>query len=86
MCLKKVLRNMMTKDRWRRGGGGTLGGGDVGALGALGDESCCLGDGVLESSSVKSTNNCIGEMMLIFGLLEALEMEALVDAMVVDRE
>ncbi|GJZ71094.1 putative ribonuclease H-like domain-containing protein [Tanacetum coccineum] len=66
----------------RAGGGGTLGGGDVGALGILGDESCCFGDGVLVSSWVKSTNNCFGRMMLIFGLLEALEMEALVDAMV----
>ncbi|GKC51795.1 hypothetical protein Tco_1074540 [Tanacetum coccineum] len=45
-------------------------GGLEGALGALGDESLSLGDGVFVSS-----------MMLIFGLLEALEMEALVDAM-----
>ncbi|GJT75734.1 hypothetical protein Tco_1042459 [Tanacetum coccineum] len=34
---------------------------------------------------VKSINNCFGGMMLIFGLLEALEMEALVDAMDVDN-
>ncbi|GJU09009.1 hypothetical protein Tco_1125439 [Tanacetum coccineum] len=34
---------------------------------------------------VKSTNNYFGEMMLIFDLLEALEMEALVDAMDVDN-
>ncbi|GJV24169.1 hypothetical protein Tco_1376864 [Tanacetum coccineum] len=49
-----------------------FGGGDVG------------GDGVFVSSWVKSTNNCFGGMMLIFGLLEALEMEALVDAMDID--
>ncbi|GKC98253.1 hypothetical protein Tco_1168528 [Tanacetum coccineum] len=52
-----------------------------GALGALGDEFGSLGDGVFVSSWVKSTNNCFGGMMLIFGLLETLEMEALVDAM-----
>ncbi|GJS56605.1 hypothetical protein Tco_0157076 [Tanacetum coccineum] len=34
---------------------------------------------------VKSTNNCFGGLMLIFDLLEALEMEALVDAMDVDN-
>ncbi|GJQ93235.1 hypothetical protein Tco_0004374 [Tanacetum coccineum] len=33
---------------------------------------------------VKSTNNCFGGMMLIFGLLEALDMEALVDVMDID--
>ncbi|GKD61869.1 reverse transcriptase domain-containing protein [Tanacetum coccineum] len=32
-------------------------------------------------NDVESTNNCFGGMMLNFGLLEALEMEALVDAM-----
>ncbi|GJU13423.1 hypothetical protein Tco_1135819 [Tanacetum coccineum] len=53
----------------------------LGALGALGDEFGSLGDGVFVSSWVKSTNNCFGGMMLIFGLLETLEMEALVDAM-----
>ncbi|GKC70338.1 hypothetical protein Tco_1116221, partial [Tanacetum coccineum] len=42
-----------------------------GALGALGDEIGCLGDGVFVSSWVKSTNNCLGGMMLNFGLLEA---------------
>ncbi|GJR75648.1 hypothetical protein Tco_0088013 [Tanacetum coccineum] len=51
-----------------------------GALGALGDKIRSLGDGVFVSSWVKSTNNCFGEMMLIFGLLETLEMEALVEA------
>ncbi|GJW67406.1 ribonuclease H-like domain-containing protein [Tanacetum coccineum] len=40
-----------------------------------------LGDGVVVSSWVKSTNNCFGGMMLIFGLLETLEIEALVEAM-----
>ncbi|GKF21757.1 hypothetical protein Tco_0070395 [Tanacetum coccineum] len=44
-----------------------------------------LGDGVFVSSWVKSTNNCFGGMMLIFDLLEALEMEALVDVMDVDN-
>ncbi|GJS07225.1 hypothetical protein Tco_0364021 [Tanacetum coccineum] len=48
-----------------------------GALGALGDEIRSLGDGVFMSSWVKSTNNCFGGMMLIFGLLETLEIEAL---------
>ncbi|GJZ52956.1 hypothetical protein Tco_0607841 [Tanacetum coccineum] len=52
-----------------------------GALGALGDEFGSLGDRVFVSSWVKSTNNCFGGMMLIFGLLETLEMEALVEAM-----
>ncbi|GJV33957.1 hypothetical protein Tco_1394357 [Tanacetum coccineum] len=52
-----------------------------GALGALGDEIRSLGDEVFVSSWVKSTNNCLGGMMLIFGLLEALEIEALVEAM-----
>nr|GEY80331.1 reverse transcriptase domain-containing protein [Tanacetum cinerariifolium] len=54
-----------------------------GALGALGDDS--MGDGVFVSSCVKSINNCFGGMMLIFGLFEALKVEALVDAMDVDN-
>ncbi|GJS29631.1 hypothetical protein Tco_0490251 [Tanacetum coccineum] len=44
-----------------------------------------VGDLVFMSSWVKSTNNCFGGMMLIFGFLEALEMEALVNAMDVDN-
>ncbi|GJZ41552.1 hypothetical protein Tco_0588438 [Tanacetum coccineum] len=44
------------------------------------------GDGVFVSSWVKSINNYFGGMMLIFGLLEALEMEALVDVMDIDSE
>ncbi|GKF04620.1 hypothetical protein Tco_0035288, partial [Tanacetum coccineum] len=52
-----------------------------GALGALGDEIGSLGDRVFVSSWVKSTNNYLGRMMLIFGLLEALKIEALVEAM-----
>ncbi|GJR26541.1 hypothetical protein Tco_1102773 [Tanacetum coccineum] len=51
-----------------------------GALGALGDEIRSLGDGVVVSSWVKSTKNCFGRMMLIFSLLETLEIEALVEA------
>ncbi|GKE88805.1 hypothetical protein Tco_1566280, partial [Tanacetum coccineum] len=53
----------------------------LGALEALGDEIRSLGDGVFVSSWVKSTNNYFGGMMLIFGLLETLEIEALVEAM-----
>ncbi|GJW27491.1 hypothetical protein Tco_0044366 [Tanacetum coccineum] len=52
-----------------------------GALGALGDEFGSLGDGVFVPSWVKSINNYFSGMMLIFGLLETLEMEALVEAM-----
>ncbi|GJR27795.1 hypothetical protein Tco_1104027 [Tanacetum coccineum] len=57
-----------------------------GALGALGDEFGTLGDGVFMSSWVKSTNNYFCGMMLIFGLLETLEMEALMEAMNVHNE
>ncbi|GKD15325.1 hypothetical protein Tco_1199732 [Tanacetum coccineum] len=63
MCLKKVPRNRVTKDR---GGGGTLGGGD-----SMKDEKVSLVDGVFKVA--------LGAL----GLLEALEMEAIVDAMVV---
>ncbi|GKD18869.1 hypothetical protein Tco_1208027, partial [Tanacetum coccineum] len=52
-----------------------------GALGALGDEIGSLGDVVFVSSWVKFNNNCFGGMMLIFGFLETLEIEALVEAM-----
>ncbi|GKG13717.1 hypothetical protein Tco_0350677, partial [Tanacetum coccineum] len=52
-----------------------------GALGALGDEIRSLGDRVVVSSWVKCINNCFGGMMLIFGRLETLEIEALVEAM-----
>ncbi|GJY62197.1 hypothetical protein Tco_0462854 [Tanacetum coccineum] len=56
--------------------------GERGALGALGDEFGSLGDGDFMSYWVKSTNNYFGGYgMLIFGLLETLEMEALVEAM-----
>ncbi|GJZ43442.1 hypothetical protein Tco_0590697 [Tanacetum coccineum] len=75
------------------GGGGTLGGAmddeEVslvdrvfdGAFGALGDESWCFGKEVLVSSLVRSMNNCLGGMMVIFGLLKSLEVEALVHVM-----
>ncbi|GJW25874.1 hypothetical protein Tco_0039685 [Tanacetum coccineum] len=55
-----------------------------GALGALGDDSLSVGDRVFVSSWVKSTNNYFGGMMLVFGRLEALEIEALVDVMDID--
>ncbi|GJT41489.1 hypothetical protein Tco_0941354 [Tanacetum coccineum] len=57
--------------------------------GALGDESWCFGEGVLVSSLVRSMNNYLSGMMVIFGLLKGLKVEALVDAkevMVVDDE
>nr|GEV14598.1 ribonuclease H-like domain-containing protein [Tanacetum cinerariifolium] len=50
------------------------------AFGAHGDGWWCVGDGVLVSSSVRLTNNCLGGMMLIFCLLNGLEVEALMDA------
>ncbi|GJV17619.1 hypothetical protein Tco_1362942 [Tanacetum coccineum] len=49
--------------------------------GALSDESWCFGEGVLVSSLVRSMNTCLGGMMVIFGLLKVLEVEALVDVM-----
>ncbi|GJZ90138.1 DNA repair protein RAD51 homolog 2 isoform X1 [Tanacetum coccineum] len=52
-----------------------------GAFSALGNESWCFGEGVLVSSLVRSMNNCLGGMMVSFGLLKGLEVEALVDAM-----
>ncbi|GJW23358.1 hypothetical protein Tco_0128385 [Tanacetum coccineum] len=55
-----------------------------GALGALGDVVEVWVMEFLCHHGLKSTNNCFGGMMLIFGLLEALEMEALVDVMDVD--
>ncbi|GJT30345.1 hypothetical protein Tco_0910620 [Tanacetum coccineum] len=84
MCLKEVLRKGMTKDR---GGGETLRGGDVGGFKKpLGESDVDeVGDLVFLASWVKSTNDYFGGMMLIFGLLETLEMEALVDAMDVDN-
>ncbi|GKC54163.1 hypothetical protein Tco_1076908 [Tanacetum coccineum] len=52
-----------------------------GAFGVLGDKTWLFGKGFLVSSLVRSMNSCFGGIMLIFGLLEGLEMEALVDAM-----
>nr|GEU54907.1 hypothetical protein [Tanacetum cinerariifolium] len=45
MCLKKVPRNEMTKERWRGGDGGTLRGGD-----SMEDEDVPLVDGVFEGA------------------------------------
>nr|GEZ06903.1 hypothetical protein [Tanacetum cinerariifolium] len=45
------------------------------ALGAFGDRGSCFGDGVLASSYVRSMNNFLGEMIMIFSFLEALEVE-----------
>ncbi|GJW22459.1 hypothetical protein Tco_0033081 [Tanacetum coccineum] len=59
-----------------------------GAFGALGDKWWCVGNGVLVYTEVQTQqNNCLGRMMLIFGLLDGLEVEAFVDpieVMVVD--
>ncbi|GJX21824.1 hypothetical protein Tco_0226269 [Tanacetum coccineum] len=66
------------------GGGGTLGGGDIGEFKQplVDGDVEEVGDlGVLVSSLLRSMNNCFGGMMLIFDLLKGLEMEALVDAM-----
>ena len=52
-----------------------------GALGALGDEHCGGGDGVVLSSWVRSMMRCLGGMMTIFCLLEDLDMEVLGDDM-----
>ncbi|GKB58629.1 retrotransposon protein, putative, ty1-copia subclass [Tanacetum coccineum] len=52
-----------------------------GAFGELSDKTWYFGEGVLVSSRVRSMNNCFGEIMLIFGRLKGLEVEALVDAM-----
>ncbi|GKB93350.1 hypothetical protein Tco_0979487 [Tanacetum coccineum] len=46
-----------------------------GALGAFGDRGSCFGDRVLASSCVRSMNNLLGGLIMIFGFLEALEVE-----------
>ncbi|GJS29995.1 hypothetical protein Tco_0490615 [Tanacetum coccineum] len=68
---------MVVSHGWSCGVNETLGGGDV--------EGLPVTIGKIDVDEIKSTNNCFGGMMLIFGLLEALEMEALVDAMDVDN-
>ncbi|GJR15966.1 hypothetical protein Tco_0798618 [Tanacetum coccineum] len=52
-----------------------------GALGAFGDRGCYFGDGILASSCVRLMNNFLGEIIMIFGFLEALEVEVCEDAM-----
>ncbi|GJV85868.1 hypothetical protein Tco_1525766 [Tanacetum coccineum] len=52
-----------------------------GALSAFGERGCCFGDGVLASSCVRSMNNLLGGIIMIFGFLEALEVEVYEDAM-----
>ncbi|GKC47044.1 hypothetical protein Tco_1064766 [Tanacetum coccineum] len=47
-----------------------------GALGAFGDLVCCCGDGVFESSLVRSMNNFLGGISVIFSFLEILEVKA----------
>ncbi|GKC16087.1 hypothetical protein Tco_1012869 [Tanacetum coccineum] len=56
-----------------------------GALGALGDDSCSLCDGVIVSLFVKSIKSCFGYMMVNFGFFDGLEMEAFSEAMEVDN-
>ena len=56
-----------------------------GALGALGDDSWSLGDGVMLSSFVKSMKSCFGGRMVSFGFFDGLEMEAFGEAMEVDN-
>ncbi|GKB29401.1 hypothetical protein Tco_0868802 [Tanacetum coccineum] len=52
-----------------------------GALGAFGDRGCYFGDVILASSCVRLMNNFLGEIIMIFGFLEALEVEVCEDAM-----
>ncbi|GJV97782.1 hypothetical protein Tco_1549359 [Tanacetum coccineum] len=52
-----------------------------GAFGALSDKTWYFGEAVLVSSIMRSMNSCFGGIMLILGLLEGLEVVALVDAM-----
>ncbi|GJR42798.1 hypothetical protein Tco_1310901 [Tanacetum coccineum] len=57
------------------------------SLEAMEDEEVVMVDGVFEGAfralgdETWSVNNCFGGIMLIFGLLEGLEVEALVEAM-----
>nr|GEV89396.1 hypothetical protein [Tanacetum cinerariifolium] len=44
-----------------------------GALGVFDDRCCCFSDGVLASSCVRSMNNLLGGIIVIFGFLEVLE-------------
>ncbi|GKF68455.1 hypothetical protein Tco_0198134, partial [Tanacetum coccineum] len=52
-----------------------------GALGAFGDRGLCFGDGVLASSWVRSMNNFLGGLIVIFGFLVDLEVEVYENAM-----
>ena len=56
-----------------------------GALGALGDDSWSLGDGVMFSSFVKSMTSCFGGRMVSFGFFDGLVMEAFGDAREVEN-